>query len=72
MSMRLSMSDFCGSCLEIGCGNDRSFTVKELLNSPGYLNTMAFMDLNHTILYGLEDNGGCPSCKNMVKRATGA
>jgi hypothetical protein len=70
MSRKLSTSDFCASCLEIGCTNDRSLTVKEILNSPGYPNPMGYESLNYTILYGLEENGGCPNCINTVKRAT--
>ena len=70
MSMQLSTSDFCESCLEISCGNDHSMTVKEILNSPGYHNFLGYSGLNYTILYGLEENGGCSSCINMVKRAT--
>ena len=69
MSRELSTSDFCESCLKIGCGNDRSTTVREILNSPGYHN-MGYMGANYTILGGLQNNGGCPSCINMVKNAT--
>jgi hypothetical protein len=71
MSRQLSTSDFCESCLKIGCGNNRSSTVRELLNSPGYSNPMGYTALNYTILYGLKDNGGCSSCINKVERATG-
>jgi len=70
MSRRLSKSDFCESCLEIGCGNDRSTTVEEILDSPGYP-TLGYPSLNYTILYGLQDNGGCSSCIDMVESATG-
>jgi len=70
MSRRLSTSDFCESCLKIGCSNDGSMTVKEILDSPGYPNPVGYSSLNYTILYGLEDNGGCSSCINKVKRAT--
>jgi hypothetical protein len=70
MSRKLSTSDFCESCLEIGCTNDRSLRVKKILESPGYSDPRGYPDLNYTILYGLVENGGCSSCINMVKRAT--
>jgi len=70
MSRKLSTSEFCESCLKIGCTNDRSMTVKEILESPGYPNLLGYSSLNYTILYGLQDNGGCSSCINMVERAT--
>jgi hypothetical protein len=69
-SRKLSTSDFCGSCLGIGCGNDGSMTVQEILNSPGYSNPMGFSSLNYTIQYGLEENGGCSSCIYMAQSAT--
>jgi len=69
-SRQLSTSDFCASCLEIGCGNDKSMTVKEILNSPGYPNPMGYSSLNYSILYGLEENGGCSSCINTTRNAT--
>jgi len=69
-SRQLSTSDFCASCLEIGCTNDKSTTVKQLLNSPGYQNPMGYSSLNYTIQYGLEDNGGCSRCINTAKNAT--
>ena len=71
MSRKLSTSDFCKSCLKVGCTNDRSMTVEEILNSVGYSNPVGALSLNYTIQYGLEENGGCSSCINMVKRATG-
>jgi len=70
MSRQLSTSDFCESCLKIGCTNDRSMTVEKILDSPGYSQPMGYSTLNYTILYGLEENGGCSSCINTVKRAT--
>jgi hypothetical protein len=69
-SRQLSTSDFCESCLEVGCGNDRSITVRHILNSPGYPNLAGYSSLNYTIQYGLEENGGCPSCINTAKNAT--
>ena len=69
-SKKLSKSDFCASCLEIGCTNDRSMTVKYILDSPGYQDVRGYSSLNYTIQYGLEDNGGCSRCINTAKNAT--
>ncbi len=71
MAMRLSISDFCSSCLEVHLGNDAAGpSVKEMLLSPGYVSSIGPSIANYSILYGLEDNGGCLSCINMVRRAT--
>ena len=67
---RFSTSDFCESCLKIGCGEDRSITVKDFLDSPGYAHPLVPANINYAILFGLEDNGGCPSCINKAKSAT--
>ena len=71
MAMKLSTSDFCQSCLKIRCGNDGGAgTVKELLLCSGYQDPRGFSFLNNTILYCLEDNGGCSSCLTKVRKAT--
>jgi hypothetical protein len=70
MPRKFSPSDFCGSCLEIGCASDGSGTVRETLNSPGYSTPLGRFDINYMILLGLKNNGGCSSCINMVERAT--
>jgi len=67
MTRTLSTSDFCESCLEIRCAGN---TVKEILNSQGYATPIGPCSLNYSILYGLQDNGGCPGCINMVESAT--
>jgi len=73
MSRKLSTSDFCNSCLEIGHPNDPNnpdLSVKGILNGRGYALPSGYMDLNSLILYILQENGGCSSCINMVKQAT--
>ena len=67
--IRLSTFDFCESCLKIRCGNS-SITVKEMLNSPGYAHPLGPVEINYTILFSLQDKGGCSNCINMVKSAT--
>jgi hypothetical protein len=70
MTRKLSTSEFCESCLEIGCGNDRSITVKEILDSSGYAHPLGSSSLNYTIMFGLQANGGCSSCITVVESAT--
>jgi len=67
---RVSKVDLCDSCRKIRQRmNDGSFsdTVEELLECVGYKKPEGTFALNPTLLFFLEDNGGCNSCKNLFR-----
>jgi len=46
------------------------FSVEEMLESKGYQGSgMGYLMINHMVLNWLENNGGCPKCINIFKRA---
>jgi hypothetical protein len=67
--MKLSKYDVCDSCRGIRLSDGS--TIGELFDSKGYNspNPIGAMMLNLSILAGLEDKGGCPSCINVLRRA---
>ncbi len=72
MSVKLTPSDFCESCLKIACSNGGKNTVREMLLSQGFEHPMGNLDISYTILANLERMGGCSSCINTLKRAIAA
>jgi hypothetical protein len=71
--MKVSKSDLCSSCLAIRQrlnNGSLSETIGEMLECKGYQTPLGIVDLNHAMLFYLEQNGGCQSCISVFKRAT--
>jgi len=70
--MRVSKYDLCSSCREIrpimNGGKPSDMTVGELLDSKGNAGMGYFM-INQMVLTYLEDDGGCPTCTNLLRQA---
>jgi hypothetical protein len=72
--MKLKKEDFCSSCLRIRqrmSNGSLGSSIEELLNCEGYKHPIAYTNINHMMLFYLEQNGGCPSCISLLRRATG-
>jgi ankyrin repeat protein len=72
--MKISKHDLCSSCRKIrtvmGDGKPFKYLIEEILDGKRYNDSTAWYVIGHyMILTHLEQNGGCPSCINLLKSA---
>ena len=70
--MKLTKSDLCGTCLNIRhrmSNGSLSLSIEEWLECQGYKTAFGVSDINNTILYYLQEDGGCNSCKTVLRNA---
>ena len=71
---KITKSQLCYYCRMIhpimGNGEPFDLSIENLLDGKGYNTGLGFHMLNLTILQYLQDNGGCPGCIALFKRAT--
>ena len=71
--MKISKYDLCDSCRKIRPRMDDGSlgpSIEDLLEGPGYAHPTGYTMLNHAILLYLQEDGGCPGCISLAKRAT--
>ena len=73
---KISKNELCNNCRKIRpklnspSGPKSGVPMEEFLDSKGYNMPNGYEIMNPTMLTHLEDNGGCPKCINLVRRAT--
>ena len=70
---KISKYDLCENCRQIylNLPDDEKVTCGEMLDSETYNQPGVYYWIMNVMLLGhLETKGGCPSCINLVKRAT--
>jgi len=72
--MKISKYELCSSCRKIrpvmSDGNSSSYSIEEMLDSPGYNQPGSYVMFSLTFLLPyLQKYGGCNSCIKLVERS---